>query len=127
MRGVLGCSDSGSFPIWCRPVYFLGVGDLYDDAALLALLVLLPAEPLLPVGVSLGVDCTPVTCDGESTVKSSSPFALSSSAPVTVLSSRSDGVWKDSFVSVCVTSSSCASSYPDRETLADASKNCFQN
>jgi hypothetical protein len=57
MRGVLGCSDKSSIAAWFLPVYFLGVGDLYDEAGLLVGVRTLPAGFFAD---SFGVVWTPV-------------------------------------------------------------------
>lgn len=55
IRGVLGCSDESSTAAAFLPVYFLGVGDLYDDAGLLVCALPPPSIFLAVEGGSLGV------------------------------------------------------------------------
>ena len=119
-RGVLGPFAERCSSATFLPVYLRGEGDASAAAAFRLF-------GFFCVEGSFGVVCIPVTWVGESTVNSSSSF--SSTAPGSTYSSWSVGVSKlVDVVSVCVISSSFAfSSYPERETLAEASKNCFQN
>lgn len=55
IRGVLGCSEDSSIAAAFLPVYFLGVGDLYDDKGLFVCPLPPPFVFLAVEGGSLGV------------------------------------------------------------------------